>query len=247
MPAKKLTSPRNPEISKGLNRFGRHASYARKGVWAVKKRSNVQAKKEEKKAVVKPFGKKGATRTVGEKQPKFYPTEDVTAPARKKSLNVTRRTAPLRTNITPGTVLILLTGKHQGRRVVFLKQLPSGLLLVTGPYKINGVPLRRVDQAFVIATSTKVDISSVKVDAKFTDAYFAKKAEKKTKKGQDQFFASDAAAKEQKPKASADKVADQKAFDALLLPVIKKTPQLEQYLGARFRLQDGDFPHELKF
>ena len=58
---------------------------------------------------------------------------------------------------------------------------------VTGPFKVNGVPLRRVNQAYVIGTSTKVDISGVNVD-KFDDKYFAKKVEKKQKKGEGEFF-----------------------------------------------------------
>jgi len=41
-----------------------------------------------------------------------------------------------------------------------------------GPFGINGVPLRRVNQSYVIATSASVDISKANIDAKFDDAYF---------------------------------------------------------------------------
>jgi large subunit ribosomal protein L6e len=100
-----------------------------------KKTSTVPEKKETPAFTEKAIGGKGN----GEKRliptnkaSKYYPAEDVKQP------RVSRKTAgktALRSSITPGTVLILLTGRFAGKRVVFLKQLDSGLLLVTGPFK----------------------------------------------------------------------------------------------------------------
>ena len=49
---------------------------------------------------------------------------------------------------------------------------------MTGPYAINGVPLRRVNPAYVIATSTKVSLNGVQ--ANVDDAFF-KRARRYTK------------------------------------------------------------------
>jgi len=99
--------------------------------------------------------------------------------SKKKALKVTKgktqRAPKLKKNIGPGSVLILLAGRFRGRRVVFVKQLPSGLLLCTGPYSVNGVPLKRVDPRYCIGTSARVKLCSTDF-AKIDDAYFAKDA-----------------------------------------------------------------------
>ena len=61
----------------------------------------------------------------------------------------------------------------------------SGLLLITGPYKINGIPLRRVNQAYCLPTSTKVNVAELSLE-KIDDKFFAKIKAKsdKTKKNE---------------------------------------------------------------
>ncbi|GER37852.1 60S ribosomal protein L6 [Striga asiatica] len=244
---------RNPELIPGIRKVSRSRMYHKRGLFAIKAKNGGKFPHHEKAAAAAP---------VAEKPPKFYPADDV-----KKPLLNKRKPKPtkLRASITPGTVLIILTGRFRGKRVVFLKQLTSGLLLVTvcleqlpllrrvcshilspcgaGPYKINGVPLRRVNQAYVIGTSTKVDISGVNVD-KFDDKYFAKQVEKKKKKGETEFFEAD---KQEKNELPAEKKEDQKAVDAPLLRAVEAVPDLKTYLGARFSLKSGMKPHELVF
>lgn len=171
--------------------------------------------------------------------PKWYQSED--APVAKQSRK-TARPQKLRASLVPGTVLILLAGRFRGKRVVYLKNLEDNTLLVSGPFKVNGVPLRRVNARYVIATSTSVSVEGVDV-SKFNVEYFAREKTPRSKKSEAEFF------NEAQPKKEikAERIADQKSVDASLLSEIKKTPLLKQYLSASFSLKSGDKPHLLKF
>jgi len=222
---------RNPDLIRGVGKYSRSKMYHKRGLWAIKAKNGGTFPRHDKKP---------ADAAPAVKPPKFYPADDVKKPlVNKRKPKQTK----LRTSITPGTVLIILAGRFKGKRVVFLKQLTSGLLLVTGPFKINGVPLRRVNQSYVIGTSTKVDLSGVNVE-KFDDKYFAKQVEKKKKKGEGEFFEAE---KDEKNVLPTEKKEDQKSVDACLIKSIEAVPDLKTYLSARFSLKAGMKPHELVF
>ncbi|EPZ32906.1 hypothetical protein ROZALSC1DRAFT_28776 [Rozella allomycis CSF55] len=233
-----VSESRNKTVA-GVTLYSRSKMYKMKGCFK-RTRANAQAKvaSAEPTTVTKPIGgeKNGKTRVVSiKKESRYYPAYDI-----KKPLPVrkTARMTKLRQTIVPGTVLILLAGRFRGKRVVFLKQLSSGLLLVTGPYKINGVPLKRVNQSYVIATSTKVDIAGVNVE-NIDDSLFKRSAEEKKK----EFLGE----KETKKEINPAKIAAQKEIDAKIIASVKKVPRLSAYLNASFSLTNGQAPHLMKF
>ncbi|KAJ2817392.1 60S ribosomal protein L6 [Coemansia sp. 'formosensis'] len=233
------------QLAPGISRLSRSKAFAKRAAYKITKvvpKAKTEAASAKKAAPKRKGGKRlgDLVATLTYKKSEMAPVNVLTAPkAGRKAL----RSPKLRQSITPGTVLILLAGRFRGKRVVFLKQLKSGLLLVTGPFKINGVPLRRVNQAYAIATSTKVDLAGLNVDAKFDDAYFKREEQTKLKGTEEEFFG----AKAQKKEHPAHRIADQKTADKDVLAAVAKVPYLASYLNSHFSLSKGQAPHTLKF
>jgi len=247
----------------GLMRFSRGRMFHRRALYRISKWKTDQAKLkgdktkktvgsiQKKKATPalkkKPVGgdRNGKERLVRTKRfPRFYPTEE-----RPKKFSVKRKRfgdhpRRFRSTLTPGTVVILVAGKHAGKRVVVVKHLSSGLLLVTGPHKLNGVPLSRVNQIYVIGTSTKLDLSSAKFDN--LDDKFLKRVRPTKKNAEKDIFDS----KKEKTPLSAERREAQRTTDAAVISAIKAHADsrlLRRYLKSRFQLWNGVLPHKLKF
>ncbi|GLV36802.1 Ribosomal protein L6 [Carabus blaptoides fortunei] len=223
--------------------------YHKKSIYKFTKKVAKPVKKDKKPLTVeKPIGgeKNGGKRVVMLKKHKnYYPTQDKIKkrPAKKCFKQHSRY---LRPTLTPGTVCIVLAGPHKGKRVVLLKQLESGLLLVTGPFLINACPLRRINQIYVIGTKTKIDVSGVKLPKNLDDAYFRREKKKRAKKEEGDIFST----KKETYKASEQRKADQKVVDKQLIAAIKKHPDrkmLFTYLSAMFGLRSSQYPHRLQF
>jgi len=171
----------------------------------------------------------------------LYSTRPVRVP--RPSRKHVHKPRKFRASLSPGTVVILLAGRHRGKRVVLLHKLEkSGMIVVCGPFSLNGVPLRRVNPSYVVATSTKVDVSTLDV-SKYDDSYFERKGGEITMEVED----ADGEAKKAAYKPSESRISDQKELDAAILAKVESNPVLKSYLGARFSLSKGQAPHMMKF
>jgi large subunit ribosomal protein L6e len=176
----------------------------------------------------------------------WYPADDERAYIKRASSQPKPSTG--RASVHPGSVVIHLSGANRGRRVIVLKRLASGNLLVTGPHSVNGVSLGRVNPAYVLATTTRVSLDGVV--ANIDDTFFKRgkrftKNELKNASEHRVKAAEEGKAHEAKWRAELKTV--QKAVDSKLLENIKKVEHLKGYLGTRFTLSNTTRPHELSF
>ncbi|XP_063225306.1 large ribosomal subunit protein eL6 [Bacillus rossius redtenbacheri] len=246
---KKRGKARNYDLGNGVYRFSHSNMYHKKAVYKfVGKKTPKTVRPKKPITMEKPIGgeKNGGTRIVLlKKRRNYYPTADKIKrrPAKKLFSQHRRYTRP---SLVPGTVVILLAGVQKGKRVILLKCLKSGLLLVTGPHKVNGCPLRRVSQNYVIATSTRLSLKGFKLPKHIDDAYFKRNKAKRAKKEDGDIFNQ----KKEAYKPSEQRKTDQKVVDKQLVDIINKHPEKKdmfRYLVAMFGLRSSQYPHRLKF
>ena len=196
-------------------------------------KGNLLAKRKESR-------KKNAEENKGLKFKKnWYPVSNLKGHF-KRACKIPKKTH-ISTELVPGQVVIILSGRFRGRRVVFLKKLETGLLLVTGPYKYNGVPLKRVNAAYVLPTNTKL-----KVDGKIADSVkddFFKRVQIKREKEED-FFTEEKAKRE---RITEERKKAQNDVDTAVKKAVDEVPMMKEYLRNRFALKNGDKPHLMKF
>lgn len=106
--------------------------------------------------------------------------------------------------------------------------------------------MRRISQRYVIATSTRVNISKVEIPAHINDAYF-KRADKKPKnRGEGDVFA----VKKERYAPTEQRKSDQVAIDKAVRTALsqqKDKKLLFKYLRSYFALSSGQCPHRLRF
>ena len=184
--------------------------------------------------------KKNAEENKGLKLKKnWYPVSDLKTHFKRKC-KIPKK-SHISAELVPGQVVILLSGRFRGRRVVYLKKLESGLLLVTGPYKYNGVPLKRVNAAYVLPTNTKL-----KVDEKLAEGIkeeLFKRVNIEIKEEKD-FFVEEKAKKE---RFTEERKKAQNDVDTQVKKAVDEVPMMKEYLRNRFALKNGDKPHLMKF
>ena len=173
------------------------------------------------------------------KRPNWYPISNLKSHFKRncKKPKASHISAPL----TPGQVVIILSGRFRGRRVIFLKKLESNLLLVTGPYKYNGVPLKRVNAAYVLPTNTKLNVNA-EVAKDVNDDYFKKVDIPREK--QEDFFEDE---KKKKDRITENRKKMQNDVDTAVKKAVDEVPMMKEYLRNRFALKNGDKPHLMKF
>ncbi|ADM12106.2 ribosomal protein L6e domain-containing protein [Encephalitozoon intestinalis ATCC 50506] len=97
----------------------------------------------------------------------LYMPDDIPQFVEKYKAKTARKPRARRSDLSKGMVVVVLEGVFASRRVVYLKALEDNLALCAGPKSVSGVPFFKIDERYLLATSTILSIGvDVNVDEK---------------------------------------------------------------------------------
>lgn len=98
--------------------------------------------------------------------PRLYIPDDTPEFVERYRKTTARKPRTARTDLARGMVVVVLEGVFASRRVIYLGGLGDNLALCVGPKSINNIPLFKIDERYLLATSTVLEIGNVDVDEK---------------------------------------------------------------------------------
>uniref|UniRef100_A0A3B3I234 Large ribosomal subunit protein uL6 N-terminal domain-containing protein n=1 Tax=Oryzias latipes TaxID=8090 RepID=A0A3B3I234_ORYLA len=143
--------------------------------------------------------------------------------------------------------------KNGGTRVVKLRKMPRYYPTEDVPRKLKSHgkkpvcqhkrKLRRVVFLKQLSSVPLLDITGMKIPKTLNDAYFKKKKLRGPRQQEGEIFHTE----KKKYQLTEQRKEIQKEVNSKLLPLIKKVPQLKEYLRSSFYLTNGVYPHKLVF
>lgn len=93
----------------------------------------------------------------------LYTPDDIPAFVEKEMKKFEIKPESPRTDLVKGQIVVVLEGVFASKRVVYLKHLEGEEatdVLCAGPASVNGVPFFKINQRYLLATSTVLDIKA---------------------------------------------------------------------------------------
>ncbi|ABW98320.1 rpl6B (nucleomorph) [Hemiselmis andersenii] len=90
---------------------------------------------------------------------------------RTKTLKNKRLIIKTKKKFKIGSIIILLGSKFQGKKAVLLKITKKGLLIISGPFSVNGISLRRINPRYAVPTEIGIGLNNLQLGF-LNDDYF---------------------------------------------------------------------------
>lgn len=154
----------------------------------------------------------------------FFPDEEMPEYIEKLQSKQVKIERKQRTDLQYGNVVVILEGQFAAKRAIYLGNEGFNAIVV-GPSNLNGVPLMKIDERFLLKTSTILKIQKVKIEEEI-------------------FVSEKSFDVEIKPKEASDL---EKSIEAEIMKEVQKEKFMKTYLSSEFDFQGIENLEEMNF